>query len=112
MCLRIRNRSQEKGINLNYEGEKNSFNKVPFRKWEDGIKTQVESTDLQNKTFFRSEEAVVESDRVFSGEERSLDDGIHAIGLYVLRNIKSTKHSRWYRPKQLSYVYLILTTAS
>lgn len=32
----------------------------------DGIKTQVESTDLENKTFFFAlREAVVESDRVF-----------------------------------------------
>ena len=71
MCLRMRNRSQEKGINLNYEGEKNSFNKVPLRKWE-GMESRHRwrAQTYKIRRFFALREAVVESDRVFfSGEE-------------------------------------------
>ena len=90
MCVRMRNRSQEKGINLNYEGEKNSFNKVPLRKFE-GMESshRWRAQTYKIRHFFALREAVVESDRVFFQVKRSLDDEIHVIGLCVLRNIKS-----------------------
>ena len=54
--MRIRKGSQEKGIHLKGEREKSLCKSSLEEVGEDGIKTQVESTNLESETVFYSGE--------------------------------------------------------